>query len=204
MSIVIILTACAGMAHADGQDLELEKHRQLKDSGLVDSLENRHSTREFSGAEVSLSDLSDILWAADGVNRKDGFRTAPSPLSLYPIDIYIASDKGIYKYDPNKGLLKFINGLNVKSKIAVQYDVAKAYYILIMTADYSKLPSRPGLNPVSLANLEGGCIAQNAALMAAALKLGTRMVTSMKSDVIISALNLDTNSVPLYLMPLGR
>lgn len=70
---------------------------------LMKALSDRHSDRTFSGKELSLQDLSDLLWAANGINRKEkGMRTAPSALNKQDIDIYAVMKKGAYRYDAGK------------------------------------------------------------------------------------------------------
>ena len=64
------------------------------------ALADRHSEREFANKKLSLQDLSDLMWAAIGINREDGKRTAASALNKQDVDVYVLMEEGAYLYDP--------------------------------------------------------------------------------------------------------
>ena len=67
---------------------------------LMQAALHRQTHRDMTGPNLSLQQLSDILWMANGVNRPDGKRTVPSALALYPLTTYAVMENGIYRYDP--------------------------------------------------------------------------------------------------------
>ena len=75
---------------------------------LMQALKKRKSTRDISDKKLTLQQLSDLLWAADGVNRPDGKRTSPAAMGIYCVDIYAVLPEGIYLYDPAKHELKSV------------------------------------------------------------------------------------------------
>jgi nitroreductase len=169
---------------------------------LVRALEQRRTTREYTTAKLSLEDLSAILWAANGVNRPDGKRTAPSAYGRQYIDIYVVTDTGGYLYEAPNHKLLLVTGANVKDKLAGQGHVARASHILVLVADVNKVPGSSD-SKLSWAHSTAGTIAENVHLMCAAKGVGTGIVAGIRPDEIGQVLNLNKDFVPLYVMPLG-
>jgi len=170
---------------------------------VVTALEQRRTTREYSPATLSLEDLSGILWAANGVNRPDGRRTAPAAHGRQYIDIYVVAEAGAYRYDAPGHKLVEIADRNIKSRMARQGHVAAASHVLVLTADMSKVPATGEDTKFHWAHSTAGTIAENVHLMAAARGIGTGIVAGIKVDEIRQGLNLGKDVLPLYVMPLG-
>lgn len=187
------------------QVIELPKHPEKVGVDLVTALELRKTTREFAPGKLATEDLSAILWAANGVNRPDGKRTAPTAHGKQYIDIYLAGGDGIYLYDAPNHVLKLVKNGNEKTRLAHQKHVGEASYVLVLIADMTKMDKSFGNNETKLnfANATAGTIAQNVALMCAAKSIGTGVVASIEENYIRRALNLTKQQVPLYVMPLG-
>ena len=96
LGCVLLVTALAGTASAD---ITLEKPRVSLGVDIMEALQMRKSTKSYSTKEIPIGDLSNILWAANGVNRENGKRTAPSSYGRQYTDLYIVSDQGVYFYD---------------------------------------------------------------------------------------------------------
>ncbi len=190
---------------AAGADIKLENPPEALQVDLMEALRLRQSTRTgFTSQKIPLRDLATILWAANGVNRENGRRTAPTAMGKDFIHLYVATEEGVYQYDPAANLLKWVTARNIKGRIGGQPDIGTASHVLIMVADLQLLPATMG-QPVKLAMANGtaGTIAQNVYLTAAALKLGTRLVAGIKENNIREELRLKKAEVPLYIMPLG-
>ncbi len=189
---------------SESKDIKLADPQSSLGMDLITALENRKSARDFSDKIISLKDLSTILWAADGVNRKDGKRTAPSAFGIYYINIYVASSEGTYLYDPQNKTLKFISDAGIKNRIGSQGDIPKASHVLILTAKLNMMPIYVNKESgKAMANATAGCIAENVYLAADALGIGTRIVASMNIKGITDELKLGSDEIPLYIMPLG-
>jgi nitroreductase len=184
-------------------EISLPARPAMVNVDLVRALEQRRTTREYTTAKLPLENLSAILWAANGVNRPDGKRTAPSAYGRQYIDIYVVTDTGGYLYDAPKQRLLLVNSLNVKDRLAGQAHVAKASHILVLVADMNKVPGSAPETKLNWAHATTGTIAENVYLMCAAKAVGTGIVAGIKPDEIRQALNLSKDSVPLYVMPLG-
>ena len=170
---------------------------------IVAALEQRRTTREYAPATLSLEDLSAILWAANGVNRPDGKRTAPSAHGRQYIDIYVVADNGGYLYDANGHKLVEVTDRKVKDRVARQGHIAKSSHVLVLIADLSRVPGSTEDTKLWWAHSTAGTIAENVHLMAAARGIGTGIVAGIQVDEIRRALSLPMEAVPLYVMPLG-
>ncbi|MBW1765539.1 MAG: nitroreductase family protein [Deltaproteobacteria bacterium] len=171
---------------------------------LITAYQLRKSTKSFLTKEINVEDLSTILWAANGINRENGKRTAPSAYGKYYIDIYVVSDKGVYVYDVPKHELSLIAVENIKKQIARQKYVGEASHIIVLTTNLSKfhpMVKEEKKIPASYATV--GFIGQNIYLVANALNLGTAFVVGIKEEVIREKLKLKDDEIPLCVMPIG-
>ncbi|MDR2197974.1 MAG: nitroreductase family protein [Deltaproteobacteria bacterium] len=191
-----------------GADVDLPEPQTTGGMGLFDALKKRSSVSggDLVPAEVSLEDLSTILWAASGLNRGETGWTVPMAQGLAPyVSIHVVAADGVFLYDYRGHKLLEISKENVKGSVASQSFAAKASHILV----FSTLPEELGKlrNPADaeeFACVLTGAMTQDVYLAAAALKLGARYLHSMKTDVVASALKLPEGSRPVALMILGK
>lgn len=157
---------------------------------LMDTLSRRHSSREFAPNPLPLPVLSGLLWAAYGVNRPDGGRTAPSAINAQEVDVYVALPEGAYRYDATAHALRLAAAADVRRVTGYQDFVDDAALDLVFVADYS----RSGLVPVaareSYASVAAGAISQNVYLFSAANGLATVIRAWIDRDAIANALGL--------------
>ncbi len=104
------------------------------------ALEQRRTTREFAATALSPEDLSAILWAANGVNRPDGRRTAPTAMNRQYIELYLVGETGAWRYDAPAHALVPVTAANVKDRMARQAHVAAASHVLVIVADTTRVP----------------------------------------------------------------
>jgi nitroreductase len=141
---------------------------------LMSALKNRKSTRSFSKKPLSRQLLSDLLWAAFGVNRPDsGDRTAPSPMNVQEIEIYAATADGLYLHDARLHQLVRLSGEDIRGLCGKQGFVANAPLNLIYVADFSKLGDREDDKKMFYSAADTGFISQNVYLFCAVSGLGT-------------------------------
>jgi SagB-type dehydrogenase family enzyme len=201
--LMILLGMSTPADSGSANEINLPTRPSKSNIDMVTALEQRRTTREYSTSKLSLEDLSAILWAANGVNRPDGKRTAPSAHGRQYIDIYVAADTGVYLYDAPHHKLIEVTNQNVKDKLARQGHVATSSHVLVLVADLNKVPGSAEDAKLNWAHSTAGTIAENVHLMAAARGVGTGIVAGIKADDIRAALNLAKEAVPLYVMPLG-
>lgn len=185
--------------------IKLEEPLSVVNMDLMEALRLRRSTKDFvKNRIVPDKELSTILWAANGINRKDGKRTAPAAYGKYFINIYVAADHGLYRYEPEKHQLISVSNQNIKSKLAGQKFVADASHVLILTANIKELPFFvKNEERIACANASAGCIAENVYLTSNALKLGACLMSSINKSVIQESLKLNENELPLFIIPIG-
>ncbi len=140
---------------------------------LMEALSKRHSAREFAPDALPLSLLSNLLWAAYGVNRPDGGRTAPSALNAQEIDVYVALPSGAYRYDAAAHALSLVAASDLRRVTGYQDFVDEAPLDLVYVADHTRMGLVPVGQRESYASAAAGAIAQNVYLFAASSGLAT-------------------------------
>ncbi len=134
--------------------------------------------------------LSGLLWAAWGVNRPDGGRTAPSALNAQEVDLYVALPSGAYRYDAGDHALHLVAASDVRRVTGYQDFVDEAPLDLVFVADYSRLGMVPASQRESYASVAAGAISQNVYLYAAGNGLVTVIRAWIDRSAIADALGL--------------
>jgi len=178
------------------------------------ALQNRRSCRDFSDAAFSLTEISQLLWAAQGVNDDEGHRTAPSAGALYPLTLYlIAGDidglaTGIYKYHPSRHEIRLLAPGDKRGQLEAathaQEWVADAAAIIVICSVDKRTTRKYGNRGVRYVHIEVGHAAQNVLLQAVALGLGAAVVGAFDDDEAARLLDLSSGEHPLLLLPVGR
>ena len=158
---------------------------------LMEALSQRQSMREFSTQELPLALLSNLLWAANGVNRADtAGRTAPSAMNAQEIDIYVALPAGAYLYDAAAHALQLVAGSDLRRVTGYQDFVDDAALDLVFVADHGRMKLVPAASRESFASVAAGAIAQNVYLFAASNGLSTVIRAWINRDALATALGL--------------
>jgi SagB-type dehydrogenase family enzyme len=193
------------------------------------TISQRRSVREYAEAELSLVEISQVLWAAQGFTqeRKDpprmwnpkyewqgGLRTAPSAGALYPLEVYVLAgkveglDKAVYKYQPKTHSLKKIMGGDKRSALSdaalKQSPIEKGAAVLVLTGVYERTSYKYGERAERYVHIEAGAVAENISLQSVALGLGTVLMGAFKDDEVKKALQLPDDERPLLILPLGK
>jgi len=125
------------------QPIQLPKPQTDGGRPLMQLLRDRKSVREFSAEKLPMPVLSNLLWAAFGVNRSDGRRTAPSARNWQETGIYVSSDDGLYLYDAKGHMLMPILKDDIRAMTGTQPYVKDAPINLVYVADYAKAGTSP-------------------------------------------------------------
>lgn len=181
-------------------------------SALERALAERRSVREYERGALSVAQVAQLLWAAQGETQLDA-RTAPSAGALYPLELYLVAGEirdlapGLYQYDPGKHrLLPAASGdrrRGLSDAALAQECVAEAAAVFVFTVVERRTTRKYGPRGVRYAHIEVGHAAQNLALQATALGLGTVTVGAFDDDAVAHLLQLPEGEAPLYLMPVG-
>jgi SagB-type dehydrogenase family enzyme len=184
-------------------------------TSIEEALLNRRSVRDYKTESLSLSEVSQILWAAQGITDKaEGLRTAPSAGALYPLEIYLVAanvkglNAGIYKYSPQDHTLQEILVGDKRSDISnaslKQESITSASVIVVITAIYERTSVKYGKRTERYVNMEVGHVGQNIYLQAVSLGLGTVMIGAFTDEALKKVINLPDDEHPLALYPLGK
>lgn len=179
-----IFMLLAGTPSAFSQDIQLPEPDKTGGMPLMEALSNRHSTREFATDEIDPQILSDLLWAAWGINRKDGRRTAPSAMNRQEIDIYVVTPDGLYLYNVLNNRLKTILSGDIRALCGLQPYVATAPLNLIYVADLDRLMIDHFDDAPSDTYANCGFIAQNVYLFCASEGLGCVVRGSIDKETL--------------------
>ena len=157
---------------------------------LMQALKKRQSSREFDSAPLAPQVLSNLLWAAAGVNRPDGKRTAPSASNRQEIDIYVATAEGMYLYDPKDHRLTTVSAEDLRAATATQAFAREAAVNLVYVADFAKMGQGPAENKVLYSAADTGFISQNVYLYCASEGLATVVRASVDREALGAKLGL--------------
>jgi nitroreductase len=188
-----------------GETIQLKEPDKTLNVSLMQALSDRKSQREFSEKPISLETLSSMLWAANGVNRADGRRTAPSAVNAQDIDIFVCMANGAYLYDAKQHQLKRVTTEDVRPQVAGRQPMAAPVF-LVLVGDVSRYPGGMAQQRQvveSLSAMDAGYVSQNICLYCAAAKLATVPRASMNKEALAKSLNLKETQVLLLNNPVG-
>lgn len=202
--------------HRKEEAVKLPEPIRNGDMPLEQALQERRTVRSYQNKPMTLRQLSQMLWAAQGETSSDGKRAAPSAGALYPLDVYavvgangIADLKaGVYHYQPTAHSLSIVTRGDVRKAVSqvslYQSWMARAPVNLVITAEYARICGKYGERGVRYAMIEAGHVGQNIFLQAEALGIRAGIVGAFDDDGLIRKLNTPDTHRPLLVMPIGH
>lgn len=194
--------------------IELPRPKTKSEVSLEETLSKRRSIREYSSESLSLSEVSQLLWSAQGVTDSRGRRTTPSAGALYPLRVYLVAgnvtrlSQGLYLYLPNQHGLHKLKGGDLREALSKaslgQPWVRDAPISIVITGEYEITTGKYGERGIRYVHIEVGHAAQNVLLQAVALNLGAVPVGAFNDEEVRRILNLKQNEYPLYIIPVGK
>jgi nitroreductase len=185
----------------------LERPDSTLNIDLIDALKNRKSTMQFLTKEITLKELSTVLWYMKGADTIEKNHVVPWSNGYDFMNIYVLSNSGIYKYDDKNHILRPISPLNIKSETATATGgegIKEASNILLLAANMSKLDSiRDPEIRLKFAHSTAGALGQNAYLVANSMKLGIRFLGSLNKGIAPKYFQLGRDEILLYSILLG-
>ncbi len=166
---------------------------------LMQALQARKSSRDFSTKKLPVQILSNLLWAACGINRPDsGKRTSPSAVNWQEIDVYVAMAEGLYLYNAKEHTLKPVLNRDIRALTGKQSFVKEAPVNLIYVADFSKISKADVEEKNFYSATDTGFISQNVYLYCASEGLATVVRGMLDKDALAKSMNLkDTQKITL-------
>lgn len=171
---------------------------------VMEALSERHSSREFADKALSDQMMSNMLWAAFGINRPEsGKRTAPSSHNVQDIQVYAVTAEGAWRYLPEKNTLRQVNAKDVRAAMGKQEFVEDAGVNLVYVSDFSKYSGDDQQLKQQSAATHCGFIGQNVYLFCASEGLNTVFRGWIDKAKIAEALNLSENQHVMYSQSVG-
>ena len=185
--------------------IRLPKPNLNRNSEVMEAFANRHSTREYAAKALTLTDLSDLLWAANGINRpEEGKRTAPSAMNKQDVDVYVVLPEGTYLYDAKAHQLNLVAEGDHRGAVAGgQAFVKSAPVSLLLVSDLSRLGDAKNTHTQLMGAVDAGIVSQNISIFCSAAKLATVPRASMDTAKLKSVLKLTATQLPLMNHPVG-
>jgi SagB-type dehydrogenase family enzyme len=187
--------------------INLPSPAQKGKMSLEEALKKRESVRSFSSDPLTKEDLSQLLWAVQGITRNWGARTAPSAGALFPLEIYVVLKEGFFRYSPKgHNLVRIMQQdlRNTLSKAALSQNcIGEAPAVFVIAAVYERTSRKYGNRAERYVKMEAGHAGQNLLLQAVSLGLGAVPVGAFQDEQVQQALHLPVNHEPLYLIPVG-
>lgn len=191
---LLLMNVIAGISAQEAAMIKLPSPQMEGGKPLMQTLKERHSTREFNTKALSLQVMSNLLWAANGENRPDsGKRTAPSARDWREIDIYVVTAEAVYRYDNHAHLLQSVHSGDLRATTGVQDFVATAPLNLVYIADFSRMVGADKKQQQLYSAADTGFIAQNVYLFCASEGLATVVRGSIDRKALSKALGLNKN-----------
>ena len=181
---------------------------------LEEAIKKRRSERDFQDRALTLRQVSQILWAAQGITEERGFkRAAPSAGALYPLELYLVVKKvkeleaGVYHYRPANHTLDLMLRGNYQTSLAEaclgQMFIAEAPVSLVIAAEYERTTAKYGKRGLRYVHVEVGHVGENICLQVVALGLGTVTIGAFWDEEVSRRLSLPKNYKSLYVLPVG-
>jgi SagB-type dehydrogenase family enzyme len=178
------------------------------------ALLERRSVREYKDKSLTLAEISQLLWASQGITDLRGFRTAPSAGALYPLEVYVVAGNvdslpdGIYKYKPHRHeLVRIVKGDKQADLCAAalgQPCVKNNAAVIVIAAVYERTTRKYGERGIRYVYMEVGHAAQNIYLQSVSLNLGTLVVGAFDDRKVKKVMNMPDEEQPLCIMPVGK
>lgn len=199
-----------GLVMAKEKEIILPQPKLKGKVYLEEAIFKRRSQREFQRKDLSLEQIGQLLWAAQGITAKRGgfsFRAAPSAGALYPLELYALTKDGLYHYLPEGHKLENLSDKDLRGDLADaalgQSSVASGALDIVICAVYERVTSKYGQRGVRYVHIEAGHAAQNIHLQAVALGLGSVAIGAFDDEAAKKSLSLPAACEPLYIIPIG-
>ena len=183
---------------------------------VEEAISKRRSVRRFTAQPLSFTQLSQLLWSAQGITGTGGRRAVPSAGATYPLEIFVVIGEhgienlaaGIYHYDVGNHSLSLHLSGDLRQKLADtalgQSFIANCPIDIVVCAVHPRTAYRYGRRGERYVHIEVGHVGQNVSLQAVTLGLATVMVGAFEDEEVRKALKLEDQIKPLYIIPVGK
>lgn len=204
--ILIAALAFASLVNINAQDIKLNEPVKTGGISVMEAFAKRQSSSEFSDKELSIQDLSNLLWAANGINRENGKKTAPSAQNSQDIDVYVALPNAVYKFDAQANNLILISEGDYRGLAGGKKDNPLPPSILYIVADAStyKPSAYNSIEHITDMNkVDAGIVSQNISIFCSGMGLGTKPRAQMNHAELKKVLKLSDSQTLMLNHPVG-
>ncbi|MDD2710935.1 MAG: nitroreductase family protein [Verrucomicrobiae bacterium] len=206
--LCLLLALLLNAAWCSGQELkpiQLPQPRMDGGKPLMQALRERQTLRSFNPEKLPPQTLSDLLWAAFGINRPDsGKRTAPSARNWQEIDLYVAMAEGLYLYDAKANTLQPALARDIRADAGRQPFVKDAPVVLIFVADYKKMDDASDSDKMRYSGIDTGFISQNVYLFCSSEDLATVVLGMVNRPALAKTMGLRPSQQIILSQPVGK
>lgn len=186
------------------ESIILNKPDTERGLNVMQSLSLRESARTFDSAPISLQDVSDLLWAANGVNRpQNGKRTAPSAINAQDIDVYLFDSNGVYLYNAKDHKLDLVLPQDSRSVISNQDKEPYPAVIVLLVSDLSRFQRGDDSVKAVWAAMDAGIVSQNVLIFCASNNMAARPRAIMNKEKIKELIKLGDLQIPMLNIPVS-
>ena len=191
-----------------GDIVNLPKPNHDGSMSLEQAITVRRSWREFSRQSLTLEQISQLAWSAQGQVAGSRYRTTPSAGATYPLELFVVTEEGLFHYLLVKHALEKLSDQDLRSALAIaawgQEFIEAAPLSLVFAAEFSRTTGRYGRRGVRYVYMEAGHAAQNVHLQAESLGLGSVAVGAFDDASVSKVLSLPNNLEPVYMVVVGH
>lgn len=190
------------------QIIELAKPNTKGTVPLEKAIVGRRSRRDFLPKPLTLEQISQLAWAAQGQSSPHKYRTVPSAGATYPLELLVVTAEGVFRYLVNQHALEQVGTSDVRGRLAAaawnQSFIQQAALTLAFAAEFSRTTRRYGERGIRYVYMEAGHAAQNVHLQAEALGLGSVAVGAFDDQAVKEVLGLPAQLEPIYMVVVGQ
>ncbi|MFH1208472.1 MAG: SagB/ThcOx family dehydrogenase [Candidatus Omnitrophota bacterium] len=207
---VFFFSGTEGPVMANTREIKLPPPATRGEISLEEAIARRRSARTFSDQTLTIEQIGQLLWAAQGITGSAGgisLRSAPSAGALYPMEIYALTQDGAYHYLPQKHTLEVLEERDLRNDLSraclSQDPVREAALTIVICAVYERVTGKYRERGKRYVDVEAGHIAQNVLLQAVAMGLGSVPIGAFDDDRVRDLLNLPEEQIPICIIPVG-
>ncbi|PXF58265.1 MAG: nitroreductase [Candidatus Methanogaster sp.] len=217
--LVLITGTCidgdeTGQNTRQEDEIMLPEPRTTGEISIEEAMRNRRSVRQYTEEAITLNNLSQLLWAAQGITSEEGFRTTPSAGALYPLEVYVVAgdvdglSDGVYRYRAEGHTLQRIRDGDLRGNLSEcalkQTQVTDAAANIVFAAVFNRTTAKYGERGAQYVHIEAGHAAQNVYLQAEALGIGVCAVGAFYGQEVSELLALSGDETPIYILTVGK
>jgi SagB-type dehydrogenase family enzyme len=214
VALTLLSASAFGALDAGSQTVPLPKPDLAGKVTLDQAIAQRRSSREYAAGALTLAEISQLMWCAQGITSPEGKRAVPSARAVYPLQVWLLAGDvtglpaGLYRYQPKEHALALVRDGDPRPALIAatpgQASLQHAAAVIAVVGDSLLAAGKFGAHATRWLGMEAGFVVQDVYLEATALGLGTVMVGGWQDAAVRGALTLPAAWQPLALMPVGR